>query len=212
MPSTSIRQPIISGNSPLVGPNNDSLGPRFPATSDTYCEDLQQFVLECAKDLKLDKYMRRDATYCFVSGPSYESRAECRFLRSIGGDSVGMSTVPEIIAAKHVGMKIVCLSMITNKVIIERRRDSIHASHEEVLASVKAAGARVESLVKAFVNEKVIGAYIKKLPSCKAYKPSGNGSGKRSSKAFFSDVHLPTVLAAGLLTLGIIFVREHATR
>ena len=200
----------------MVGPNNDALGPRFPATSDTYCEDLQDMVLKCANDLSLGKYMRRDATYCFVSGPSYESRAECRFLRSIGGDSVGMSTVPEIIAAKHVGMKIVCLSMITNKVIVERRRDSIHASHEEVLASVKAAGARVESLVKAIVDQKVVGAYMRKLPPCKPYTPNSNGKGNgkisRPNKGFFADVHMPTVLMAGALTLSIIMIRDSVSK
>ena len=169
-------------------------------------------VLKCAKSLKLESYMRRDATYCFVSGPSYESRAECRFLRSIGGDSVGMSTVPEIIAAKHVGMKIVCLSMITNKVIIEKRRDSIHASHEEVLASVKAAGARVETLVKAFVDSEVIGSYIKKLPPNKPYTPQGAskryGKTNGAAKGVFTDVHMPTVLMAGALTITILMIRD----
>jgi hypothetical protein len=120
-----------------------------------------------------------------------------------------MSTVPEIIAAKHVGMKIVCLSMITNKVIVERSKDSVHASHEEVLTAVKAAGARVESLVKAFINEKVIGAYMKSLPPVQPYKPDGNGR-KSVKKGFFSDIHMPTVLVASLLTLGIIYARDSA--
>ena len=81
--------------------------------------------MECAKDLKIDKYIHKDATYCFVTGPSYESRAECKFLRSIGGDMVGMSTIPEIIAAKHVGMKIVGLSLITNAVVVENSKDVV---------------------------------------------------------------------------------------
>ena len=117
--------PILAGNNPLIGLNDDSLGPRFPAVSDTYDPILQAKILECAKDLKIDNCIHKDATYCFVTGPSYESRAECKFLRSIGGDMVGMSTIPEIIAAKHVGMKIVGLSLITNAVVVENSKDVV---------------------------------------------------------------------------------------
>ena len=158
--------------------------------------------------------MRANATYCFVSGPSYESRAECRFLRSVGGDSVGMSTVPEIIAAKHVGMQILCLSMITNKVIIERRANSIHASHEEVLQSVKTAGDRMMKLVHAFVHEKVIGKYLKSLPEPKVYQsrrafPSDKESANKNPESgLYGNVHLPTLFAAGILSVAMIWMRE----
>ena len=210
-------QPILAGNSPLVGANDDSLGPRFPATSDTYDEVLQDKVLACAKDLKLGKFMRPNATYCFVSGPSYESRAECRFLRSIGGDSVGMSTIPEILAAKHVGMKIVCLSMITNKVVVEKHKDSVHASHEEVLASVKDAGDRMMNLVKAFLHEKVISKYLSELPNPPPYVAPKNGTKRVDVKAlpksdFIGSVHVPTLLAAGLISAAVIFIREAIVR
>ena len=117
--------PILAGNNPLIGHNDDNVGPRFPAVSDTYDPTLQKKILECAKDLKIDKFIHKDATYCFVSGPSYESRAECKFLRSIGGDMVGMSTIPEIIAAKHCGMKVVGLSLITNAVVMENSEDAV---------------------------------------------------------------------------------------
>ena len=206
----------MAGNSPLVGANNDSLGPRFPATSDTYDEVLQEKVLQCAKNIELSTYMRPDATYCFVSGPSYESRAECRFLRSIGGDSVGMSTVPEIIAAKHLGMKVVCLSMITNKVVSEKRANSIHASHEEVLQSVQAAGDRMMQLVQAFVSDKVIRHYLNELPKPQPYKLQKNlALGKKvdaqaiPKSDFIGGVHLPTLLAAGVMSIGIILMREN---
>jgi hypothetical protein len=168
-------------------------------------------VIKCAGELKLGKYMRRDATYCFVSGPSYESRAECRFLRGVGGDSVGMSTIPEIIAAKHVGMKIVCLSMITNKVVVEKSKDAVHATHEEVLGAVKAAGTRVESLVKGLIDKKVIGKYLEALPTPAPYKGSSAAS-KGPSAGYFKDVHVPTIVMAGLVTLGILFARDHLKR
>ena len=93
--------PMLAGKNPLVGHNDDELGPRFPPTSNAFDTSLQDIVMESAKTLKMDDFMRKDGTYCFVSGPMYESRAECRFLRGLGGDCVGMSTVPEIVAAHH---------------------------------------------------------------------------------------------------------------
>ena len=111
--------PMLAGKNPLVGPNDDDMGPRFPPVSNAFDPELQELVLKSAKGLGIDQFVRKDGTYCFVSGPMYESKAECRFLRSVGGDSVGMSTVPEIVAAHHSGMKVVCLSLITNKVVIK---------------------------------------------------------------------------------------------
>jgi purine-nucleoside phosphorylase len=85
--------PILAGSkNPLIGPNDDELGPRFPATSNAYDPVLQRVVVEAAKECNLDQALRTDGTYCFVSGPMYESKKECRFLRMIGGDAVGMST------------------------------------------------------------------------------------------------------------------------
>ena len=88
--------PLLAGSkNPLVGPNDDELGPRFPATSDAYDPVLQNIVLDAAKECDLQQVVRSDGTYCFVSGPNYESKKECRFLRMIGGDTVGMSTGTE---------------------------------------------------------------------------------------------------------------------
>lgn len=109
-------QPTCAGNTPLAGPNDDELGPRFMALSDAYDERLQDFILDAAKRLQLAHKIRPNGTYGFFSGPAYETPTEARFLRSIGVDTVGMSTVPEIIAAKHCGMKILGLSLVTNKV------------------------------------------------------------------------------------------------
>ena len=154
--------PCIAGNTPLRGSNDDSLGPRFPAISNAYDEELQSIMLACADTLSILNVMRPGGTYCYVSGPAYESRAECRFLRSIGGDSVGMSTIPEVLAAKHCGMKILGLSLITNKVVTQKG-DAIHASHEEVLTAVEKSGRNVEALVRAFITKEKIGDYMDDL-------------------------------------------------
>ena len=165
-------QPTISGNHPLRGINDDALGPRFPSITDAYDVKLQNMVLDAAKALKLDYKVRPNGTYCFVSGPCYESKAESKFLRSIGGDSVGMSTVPEVIAAKHCGMQILGLSLVTNKAVV----DDVHtvaATHQEVLEAVEASGVHVEALVKHIINKKVIGSYLAAQPEF-TYSPKPN--------------------------------------
>lgn len=165
--------PLLAGNHPLRGTNNESLGPRFPAVSDAYDEELQSILLKCATKLNLSNYIRPNATYCFVAGPAYESKAECRFLRSIGGDTVGMSTVPEVIAAKHAGMKILCLSLVTNKVVFSKQ-ETVHASHQEVLQAVETSGKRVEALVTAFITKENLDAYLQDLPTM-TYTPKRLG-------------------------------------
>jgi len=157
--------PCLAGNTPLRGINNDSLGPRFPAMSDAYDSELQAIVLNAADRLKLADKVRPNGTYCFVAGPCYETKVECRFLRSIGGDSVGMSTVPEVIAAKHCGMKILGLSLITNKVVTTNDKNAVHASHAEVLAAVGASGLHVEAIVKNIITKSIIGEYLNALPA-----------------------------------------------
>lgn len=163
--------PLLAGNTPLRGLNNESLGPRFPAVSDAYDEKLQDKLLACGAGLGLVRYLRPNSIYCFVAGPSYESRAECRFLRSIGGDTVGMSTIPEVVAAKHAGMKILCLSLITNKVVVEKGEDVVHASHLEVLQAVEASGKRIQELLTAFITKDNLEAYLDAQPSV-VYKPA----------------------------------------
>ena len=109
--------PLLAGRNPLVGPNDDELGTRFPPTSDLYDGALQRIVLNSANALGYGNFLRLNATYAFVSGPQYESKAECAMLRSMGADAVGMSTIPEVVAAHHAGMAVLCLSLITNKVV-----------------------------------------------------------------------------------------------
>ena len=99
------------GNNPLIGPNDDRIGPRFPDLSSAYSPILQQLAREAAKDVAIPL---KEGVYAGVTGPSDETPAEIRMLRSLGAHAVGMSTVPEVIAAVHQGMDVLGISCLTN--------------------------------------------------------------------------------------------------
>ncbi|HEX3724841.1 MAG TPA: purine-nucleoside phosphorylase [Pirellulales bacterium] len=101
----------LMGANPLVGINDDRLGPRFPDMSAPYERDLVDRALEVARR---EDFVAHAGVYVALSGPNYETRAEYRFLRLIGGDVVGMSTVPEVIVAAHAGLRVLALSVVTN--------------------------------------------------------------------------------------------------
>ena len=101
----------LSGWNPLVGPNDDRLGPRFPDMSTAYGPALMALLEEVAKKVKVEL---RKGVYASLSGPSYETPAEIRALKALGADAVGMSTVPEVIAAAHMGVKVAGISCLTN--------------------------------------------------------------------------------------------------
>ena len=112
----------LLGQNPLTGPNDDSVGPRFPDMSEAYSKTCRGVAHEAGKAIGLDL---AEGVYAAVPGPSYETPAEIRYLRTIGADLVGMSTVPETIAANHMGLKVLGISCVTNHAagVIDQKLD-----------------------------------------------------------------------------------------
>jgi inosine/guanosine/xanthosine phosphorylase family protein len=128
----------LMGANPLVGPNIDEIGVRFPGMADAYSPRLRSLAHEVADSAGVEL---AEGVYAGVLGPNYETRAEIRYLRAIGADAVGMSTVPEVIAARHAGMEIAALSLIAN--VAGEMTDS----HEHVLAAVEAGAGAMARIV-----------------------------------------------------------------
>lgn len=142
-----IFMPGLAGEHPLRGPNDEELGLRFPPLLNGYTPELLNLAEQEAQALGI-KFQR--GVYVMVSGPSFETGAELRYLRMIGGDAVGMSTAPETIVAAHGGMRVLGISTITNTATGE---GDAEANHEEVLAVGKEAGPRLAKLVKAMLSK-----------------------------------------------------------
>ncbi|KFZ63825.1 Purine nucleoside phosphorylase, partial [Podiceps cristatus] len=121
----------LGGQNPLHGPNDERFGVRFPSMSDAYEQDLRGLAMESAQELGFLRFIR-EGVYCLVAGPCYETIAECRMLQALGADAVGMSTVPEVIAARHCGLRVLGISLITNKAVMSYNSQE-KANHEEVL-------------------------------------------------------------------------------
>lgn len=101
----------LMGSNPLIGPNDDRFGLRFPDMTEAYADDFRRMAMEEGRRHGIDIF---EGIYAAVAGPSYETPAEIRFLRTIGADTVGMSTVPEVIVARHCGIKVLAISAVTN--------------------------------------------------------------------------------------------------
>jgi len=137
----------FSGQNPLIGVNNDKEGPRFPDMSRAYDEDLQQKLRQTAEENKIKLH---EGTYFFVVGPNYETRAEVKAFRTLGADAVGMSTVPEVIAAVYFGIKVAGISVITNQ---SADIQSNALSHEETLFEAKHAAVDLQGLILKFLEK-----------------------------------------------------------
>lgn len=136
--------PSMAGLNPLRGENDEQLGPRFPPMVDAYDPGLLRTAREAASSLGITL---REGVYAMVSGPNYETPAELRFLQVAGADAVGMSTVPEVIAARHMGMAVLAVSCITNVALPSASAQPAEATHAEVVAVANAAGERLTRLV-----------------------------------------------------------------
>ncbi len=135
----------LMGTNPLIGPNDETLGVRFPDMSEAYDSAARRLALRVAEERGI---ILQRGVYAGITGPSYETPAEIRMLRVLGVDAVGMSTVPEVIAANHMGMMVLGISCITNMAagMMPQR-----LSHEDVLESTKGASSQFVSLLQGIV-------------------------------------------------------------
>jgi purine-nucleoside phosphorylase len=132
----------MMGQNPLIGPNLDEFGPRFPDMSQAYDRDLADKARSLAK---AENLTLREGIYIALSGPSFESPADLHFLRMAGADAVGMSTVPEVIVARHGGMRVLGFSGISNKANLD---GTTQTTHEEVLEAGKTIAPKIETLIR----------------------------------------------------------------
>jgi len=131
----------LQGSTPLIGPNDDRFGVRFPDMTDAYNEEFRRFARD---DSQLGGIY--EGVYAAMHGPSFETPAEIRFLRTIGADLVGMSTVPEVIAARHMGIEVLAISCVTN---MAAGMTGEKLSHEEVLETGEQVRGKFLALVRA---------------------------------------------------------------
>ena len=137
----------FTGHNPLRGQNEESLGPRFPDLTEAYNPDLCKKLKTAANRLK---YKLKYGVYVGISGPSYETPAEIKMFRKWGGDLIGMSTVPEVIAAAHLGLPTAVISCVTNKLLPLSRKK---LSHDQVLKSAKEIREKLYHLLECFLCE-----------------------------------------------------------
>ena len=136
----------LLGDNPLIGKNEDELGPRFPDMSEPYSEDL----MKIAEDVALENKIKlQKGVYVAVPGPNLETKAEYRFLRAIGADVVGMSTIPENIVANHMGMKVLGISIITDECFPDNLKP---VNVEEIIATAMKAEPKMTLIMKEVIK------------------------------------------------------------
>lgn len=134
------------GDNPLIGPNFDDWGPRFPDMTEVYSKSLVQETFKSAKKLNIKVY---SGVYLGLSGPTFETPAEMAMMRNFGADLVGMSTVPEAIVAKHAGMEILGITAITDKAVPEQLKE---VSAEEVLKIAEKTGESIADIIMDLID------------------------------------------------------------
>jgi len=136
----------MAGLTPLRGPNIDELGPRFPDMGQAYDRELGNFARKTAQ---LENILLREGVYICLAGPSYETPADLRFLKLSGADAVGMSTVPEVIVARHGGMRVLGLSGISNKANLD---GNTITTHEEVLEAGEVIVPKMTAIIRGVLH------------------------------------------------------------
>ena len=136
----------MTGLNPLRGPNLDEFGERFPDMSQAYDRNYQKSIRKIAQEKGIQL---REGVYACLSGPSFETPADLRFLRTIGADAVGMSTVPEVIVARHGKMHVLGLSGISNKANLDGNTET---THEEVLEAGKIIAPKLQLIIQGFIK------------------------------------------------------------
>jgi xanthosine phosphorylase len=139
----------LTGFNPLMGPNDEAIGPRFPSLRDAYDPALRADLHAAASDLGIDL---GEGVYLAVSGPSFETPAEIRAFRTLGADAVGMSTVHETILARHAGLRVAAVSAISN---LAEGMSEVPLSHDQTLADAQRAAGDLARLLEAFVGRLV---------------------------------------------------------
>jgi len=134
----------MAGSNPLMGPNDERFGPRFVGMTQSYDKRLRELAHQAAVEAGI---ILREGVYVALSGPNFETPAEIRMLRMMGADAVGMSTVHEVLVARHAGMRVMACSGITN-VAIDNIESNLEANHEEVLDAGKILVPKLTAVVK----------------------------------------------------------------
>ena len=141
--------PVWTLQHPLVGPNDERFGPRFPPVNHLYKKQLRDVFKQIGKDLNIEL---KEGVYVSLGGPSYETVSDIKALRMLGGDAVGMSTAHEAIVAGHCGMSVFALALITNKAVNDPDSEE-QANHEEVCEVANKRARDIENLVISFVQK-----------------------------------------------------------